>query len=340
MIRMKRMAMDLRLPILVALFAAVFAILPLRAASARAEYTVHTRRACVYCHVSAQGGGELRPPGVRYRDAGHRIVPPDQAPSGLLTALRLIAGFLHACAGIFWFGIIFYVHVFIGPRNLSGGLPVSEMRAGWIGIASIAATGVILSLLRIHSIDELWTTTFGVVYCVKVGTFLVMVSIASFVTTRLNRRLKKGAAVMDRGLLVPERSESGRTTFIYKGWVYDATGSKRWKDGVHMKRHHAGQDLTEALAGAPHGEEVLDRIKKLGPAERRHGGEGDARPARMFRVLAMSNLVFILIIIMCLAYWNWGPPLPSVLHRATAQAQLLHGAPAPDAPPHGTHPAP
>jgi len=318
-------------------FLLVFMLLTGGPAHARAEYTVQTRRACGYCHMSTQGGGELRPSGVRFRDAGRRIVSPDKAPPGWLPALRLAVGFLHMCAGIFWFGIIFYVHVFIGPRNLSGGLPLTEMRAGWIGIISIAGTGIVLSLLRIQSVDELWTTTFGVVYCVKVGVFLAMVSIAAFVTTRLNRRLKKGAAVMDRGLLTRENDESGKTTFIYKGHVYDATGSKRWTGGTHMKRHQAGQDLTAALADAPHGEEVLDRIKRLGSAPEKQGGVGDSRPARAFRFLAMTNLAFILVIIACLAYWRWGPPLPFVLNHATDTAAMSAGSSAPHTTLNATH---
>jgi predicted heme/steroid binding protein/uncharacterized membrane protein len=48
------------------------------------------------------------------------------------------------------------------------------------------------------------------------------------------------------------------------GKVYDLTGSKLWKDGLHMRRHHAGGDLTTDIKAAPHGEEMLDRFPQVG----------------------------------------------------------------------------
>jgi predicted heme/steroid binding protein/uncharacterized membrane protein len=46
--------------------------------------------------------------------------------------------------------------------------------------------------------------------------------------------------------------------------VIDVTGSKLWKSGVHMKRHHAGKDLTTDIQAAPHTLEVLDRYPQVG----------------------------------------------------------------------------
>jgi predicted heme/steroid binding protein/uncharacterized membrane protein len=46
--------------------------------------------------------------------------------------------------------------------------------------------------------------------------------------------------------------------------VIDVTGSKLWKGGVHMKRHHAGKDLTTDIQAAPHSLEVLDRYPQVG----------------------------------------------------------------------------
>lgn len=43
------------------------------------------------------------------------------------------------------------------------------------------------------------------------------------------------------------------------GTVYDVTASKMWKDGVHVKRHRSGGDLTADLIAAPHGPEVFQR---------------------------------------------------------------------------------
>ncbi len=49
--------------------------------------------------------------------------------------------------------------------------------------------------------------------------------------------------------------------------VYDVSGSLKWKDGSHMRRHQAGQDLTIDIKSAPHGPEVLERVKLVGLLE-------------------------------------------------------------------------
>jgi predicted heme/steroid binding protein/uncharacterized membrane protein len=57
----------------------------------------------------------------------------------------------------------------------------------------------------------------------------------------------------------------GRPVYVaYKGKVYDVTNSKLWRNGLHMKRHHAGQDLTADIQGAPHESDVLDRYPQVG----------------------------------------------------------------------------
>ncbi len=52
--------------------------------------------------------------------------------------------------------------------------------------------------------------------------------------------------------------------FAYKGKVYDISGSKLWKNGTHLNRHHAGEDLTDFLSMAPHAEEVLQQCEVVG----------------------------------------------------------------------------
>jgi predicted heme/steroid binding protein/uncharacterized membrane protein len=62
--------------------------------------------------------------------------------------------------------------------------------------------------------------------------------------------------------------KEGRSAYIaYNGKVYDVTQSKYWKSGTHMLRHKAGEDLTEFLKLAPHGEEVFEKFKEVGVFE-------------------------------------------------------------------------
>ena len=57
------------------------------------------------------------------------------------------------------------------------------------------------------------------------------------------------------------------------GAVYDVSGSKMWKGGLHMKRHRAGQDLSGDIAAAPHGKEVLERVPRVGTMKKEAADE-------------------------------------------------------------------
>jgi predicted heme/steroid binding protein len=58
--------------------------------------------------------------------------------------------------------------------------------------------------------------------------------------------------------------KEGRPAYVgYKGKVYDVTESSQWIDGDHLG-HIAGEDLTEQIEIAPHGEDVMERMKVVG----------------------------------------------------------------------------
>ena len=57
---------------------------------------------------------------------------------------------------------------------------------------------------------------------------------------------------------------SGPVYVACEGKVFDLTGSRLWKGGVHMQRHHAGADLTTDIQAAPHGTDMLDRYPQVG----------------------------------------------------------------------------
>lgn len=58
---------------------------------------------------------------------------------------------------------------------------------------------------------------------------------------------------------------NGHPAYVaFSGKVYDVTESPLWKNGIHKNRHHAGSDLTDALARAPHGAYILQKFPVVG----------------------------------------------------------------------------
>ena len=49
----------------------------------------------------------------------------------------------------------------------------------------------------------------------------------------------------------------------YRGKIYDVSESKMWRGGKHYE-HWAGQDLTDELIDAPHGEKVFSKFEVVG----------------------------------------------------------------------------
>jgi predicted heme/steroid binding protein/uncharacterized membrane protein len=59
--------------------------------------------------------------------------------------------------------------------------------------------------------------------------------------------------------------ENGKPIYIaHAGKVYDVSESKLWRNGVHMKRHGAGHNLTADIQAAPHEADVLERYPQVG----------------------------------------------------------------------------
>jgi len=62
--------------------------------------------------------------------------------------------------------------------------------------------------------------------------------------------------------------KNGKPAYVAcNGNVYDISQSDLWSGGEHMGMHNAGKDSSEELELAPHGEEVLERVKLIGTLE-------------------------------------------------------------------------
>ncbi len=80
--------------------------------------------------------------------------------------------------------------------------------------------------------------------------------------------------------------QDGKPAYIaHQGKVYDVSGSKLWRGGVHMKRHHSGADLTTEIQAAPHGTEVLERYPEVGTLKKDKLAEREV-PQILARLLA------------------------------------------------------
>jgi predicted heme/steroid binding protein len=273
---------------------------------ATTEFSCQTGESCIFCHENPDGDDILTAAGEKFLEADYSF-DKEQKPYFWKRILRLIVGFLHILFSVIWFGAIFYIHLFVKPASLTSGLPRNERILGWICILVVGLTGILLTIFRVRSPDELWTTTFGIIWMIKAGIFLIMVLIAAIATTRINRLMKEA---YKKEKVKEDAKETIQTQFIYNGVLYDVGDSKLWKNGVHMGRHYVGTDLTSSMPGAPHGVEVLERIKKIGPASDIEKEE-QIPAVRHFIFMAYFILFCMLGILFCVAYWNWGPSLVS-----------------------------
>jgi predicted heme/steroid binding protein len=177
--------------------------------------------------------------------------------------------------------------------------------------------------------------TFGTVFIVKLSLFGAMVLLAAIATVILTPRLQKalrGQVVLgstSRGISAQtlpshDGQEGRRAVVAVSGKLYEVTESRLWRNGSHLKQHQAGQDLTAALEGAPHGAEVLDRVPMIGEFLAASGGQKSHGPRakRVFIAFAYVNLVLLFGILGCIAWWKWGfswtkdTPAPSVAAEA------------------------
>jgi predicted heme/steroid binding protein len=284
------------------------------AANATEIYAKQTGRSCSSCHLDPGGGGELTPAGKEFAAT---LASQAQSPSMSLAnrCVRFVAGYLHLIIAILWFGTILYVHLVLKPAYAAGGLPRGEVRVGILSMVVMGVTGLVLTHYRVTSLDMLLHTRFGILLMVKVSLYLVMVLSAAYVVTVIGPKLKAkkreaagplpaGGDLTDEQLGSYDGKEGRPAYFAFEGKLYDATASKLWKQGVHMGRHNAGMDLTEALKLAPHGSDKIAAMPQMGALV-----ADSARRAplheRVFFFMAYMNLSVVFLIVLILALWRW-----------------------------------
>jgi len=321
------------------LFWGCLAALALTAGTAetREIYAEKTGKGCAFCHQE-KSGGALNAAGLAYIRNGFRYPIPDEVfrkaeilQGPFHRTLRLIAGYLHLTVAVIFFGAIFYVHIFIRPTRLRGGIPRQERILGVSSMILLTVTGGYLTWSVIGDFQHFFDNSFGLLLFIKICLFAVMVSIAAAAITVIHRgMMKEGKTAPAPGadgkitaaaLRRYDGAEGRRSWVAFEGKVYDVTESARWKGGRHFGKHAAGADLTEAFKGAPHGAEVFERVGSVGDLL---SGDGESRPAgkahRIFVFLAYTNLGMVFLILLCIAFWRWGTPVPFGLEKDTVRA--------------------
>ena len=276
------------------------------------EYAEKTGLKCTTCHVDGTGG-KLTKDGEDFKE--------DLRTKGLYRSLhpiqkivRLIIGYLHLLTAIAWFGTIFYVHILLKPAYAAKGLPKGELILGWSSMIIMAITGTLLTISRIPAWNMFYTTRFGILLSMKVILFMIMVATAAIVTFMIGPRIRRQRTQMPTQLKTRmtlddlrhfDGSENRPSYFAYRDKIYDVCLSKAWKEGIHFKKHHAGDDLTDVLKTAPHGEEKILKmpvVAELAPLETKV-----EKPAheKVFYFMAYMNLIFVFLITFIIALWRW-----------------------------------
>jgi predicted heme/steroid binding protein/uncharacterized membrane protein len=276
------------------------------------EYAEQTGFECQRCHVEVTGG-KLAKAGEDFKEnlkikGQYRPLHPVQK------VVRLIIGYIHLITAIAWFGTILYVHILLKPAYAAKGLPKGELILGWLGILLLSITGVLLTIARIPTWEVFYTTRFGILLSIKIFLFLMMVSTAIIVTFVIGPKIRKQRAsisLQPKNKMTLEElrhfdgGDNKPSYFAYKGKIYDVCLSKFWKGGTHFKKHHAGNDLTDFLKTAPHGEEKILQMPKVAELVLLETKVEKPAHEKVFYFMAYMNLVFVFLITFIIALWRW-----------------------------------
>ncbi|MBF0472328.1 MAG: CopD family protein [Nitrospirae bacterium] len=278
------------------------------------EYAEITGQSCEYCHINPNGSGTLTLKGIIYKEE-LKSKGLYRKMSTTQKVIRFCIGFIHTITAIVWFGAIVYVHILLKPAYVAkGGLPRGELRLAWVSMFILAITGTLLTIARVPSTYALLHTRFGNLLLIKIALFFIMVTTATLMTFIIGPRLKKRRNMdfqKDQISFTPETlsnfdGKEGRGSYVaFKGTVYNFSASKKWKDGNHMKRHLAGNDLTAALEEAPHGEEMITAMPIVGVMNTSEVKLKKPLHERIFYFFAYFNLLIMFLIIFIISMWRW-----------------------------------
>jgi len=278
------------------------------------DYAEDTKQGCLICHLE-EDGGDINEMGLEFSASGY-VWPPEggyRVLGPVRKTVRFAFGVFHIIAGFMWFGTILYVHLILKPAYASRGLPKGEVVLGMVSMIIVGITGVLLTISKIRSLDVLYSSPWGITLSVKITLYLVMILSALFVVLFIGPKLKSGAKktlpevleIFNPETLSHFDGKEGRPAYIaFKDRVIDMANLNLWKNGQHMK-HSAGNDMTDSLPKAPHGEEKLDGLPIVGKYDSTR--KPPKTPVqKAFYFIAYMNLTIVFCVLVVIAYWRWG----------------------------------
>lgn len=286
-------------------------------ATARPEFAQLTGNPCSACHISPQGGGPLKPEGEEFRKSLKDLnipINPNLRISMGQRLLHLLLYLLHIPFGVAWVGLFLYT---FGPalRRRSLVIPSKPyIRQIMYGTIVVLITGPLLVVSRMKMVPGLFTTRFGLLLLVKIVAVLALLTATAALlwhtTVLLARRYKRLARSLDAeseleltpdDLLLFSGQEKRKALVAVNGRVYNVTGRNLWRRGIHPGGHHAGHDLTNDFAKAPHGKEVFERVTPVGRVI-------DPDTSTRRGLMSWATILGVAasgIILMVVALWRW-----------------------------------
>ncbi len=108
--------------------------------------------------------------GIAYIKNGYRYPIPNRIlkkaelyQSPFHKTMRFIIGFIHMLAAFILVGAIFYIHIFIKPSQITGGIPKGERILGLSCLSILTVTGIYLTWFRIDLFEQFFNNTFGLI---------------------------------------------------------------------------------------------------------------------------------------------------------------------------------
>lgn len=286
-------------------------------ATARPEFAQLTGNPCSACHISPQGGGPLKPEGEEFRKSLKDLnipINPNLRISMGQRLLHLLLYLVHIPFGVAWVGLFLYT---FGPalRRRSLVIPSKPyIRQIMYGTIVVLITGPLLVVSRMKMVPGLFTTRFGLLLLVKIVAVLALLTATAALlwhtTVLLARRYKRLARSLDAeseleltpdDLLLFSGQEKRKALVAVNGRVYNVTGRNLWRRGIHPGGHHAGHDLTNDFAKAPHGKEVFERVTPVGRVI-------DPDTSTRRGLMSWATILGVAasgIILMVVALWRW-----------------------------------